>query len=173
MMHEEDIKRIQDVEEILEKELRTEMKKIVDAGAFAPGQPKTLCEAVDLMLKMNELEGCNSDPMMEGYSGRRGRSPMTGRYVSRDYMDSMPGRDGSYDGMYRMNGSYNGGSYGGVGYVKGSYDDPYNGGSYNMGYSGHSINDRMIAALENMMGNAKSDYEKHEIVDAIHKLQNR
>ena len=69
--------------------------------------------------------------------------------------------------------SFTGGSYGGVGYVKGSYDDPYNGGSYNMGYSGHSINDRMIAALENMMGNAKSDYEKHEIVDAIHKLQNR
>ena len=168
MMHEEDIKRIQDVEEILEKELRTEMKKIVDAGAFAPGQSKTLCEAVDLMLKMNELEGCNSDPMMEGYSGRRGRSPMTGRYVSRDY------RDGSYRmDPHVMMDSFTGGSYGGVGYVKGSYDDPYNGGSYNMGYSGHSINDRMIAALENMMGNAKSDYEKQEIVNAIHKLQNR
>ena len=172
-MREDDMKCVESVEEILEKELRTEMKKINDAGAFAPGQTKTLCEAVDLMLKMKEYKEWANSEMMEGYSGRRGRSPMTGRYVSRDYMDTMPGRDGSYDGAYRMNGSYNGGSYGGVGYVRGSYDDPYNGGSYNMGYSGHSINDRMIAALENMMGNAKSDYEKHEIVDAIHKLQNR
>lgn len=172
-MREDDMKCMESVEEILEKELRTEMKKINDAGAFAPGQTKTLCEAVDLMLKMKKYKDWADSEMMGGYSGRRGRSPMTGRYVSRDYMEYMPGRDGSYDGSYRMNGSYNGGSYGGVGYVKGSYDDPYNGGSYNMGYSGHSINDRMIAALENMMGNAKSDYEKHEIVDAIHKLQNR
>ena len=172
-MREDDMKCMESVEEILEKELRTEMKKINDAGAFAPGQTKTLCEAVDLMLKMKEYKDWADSEMMGGYSGRRGRSPMTGRYVSRDYREYMPNMDGSYDGSYRMNGSYNGGSYGGVGYVKGSYDDPYNGGSYNMGYSGHSINDRMIAALENMMGNAKSDYEKHEIVDAIHKLQNR
>ncbi len=172
-MREDDMKCMESVEEILEKELRTEMKKINDAGAFAPGQTKTLCEAVDLMLKMKEYKEWAGSEIMDGYSGRRGRSPMTGRYVSRDYRDNMPGRDGSYDGSYRMNGSYNGGSYGGVGYVRGSYDDPYNGGSYNMGYSGHSVNDRMIAALESMMGNAKSDYEKHEIVDAIHKLQNR
>jgi hypothetical protein len=165
-MHEDDMKCMQSVEEILEKELRAEMKKIVDAGAFAPGQSKTLCEAVDLMLKMNEYEDRNMG-MMEGYSERRGRSPMTGRYVSRDY------RDGSYD-PYTMRGGYNvGGSYGGVGYVRGSYDDPYNGGSYGMGYSGHSINDRMIAALEGMVDNAKSDYEKQEIINAIHKLQNR
>lgn len=165
-MHEDDMKCMQSVEEILEKELRTEMKKIVDAGAFAPGQSKTLCEAVDLMLKMKEYEDRNMD-MMEGYSERRGRSPMTGRYVSRDY------RDGSYD-PYTMRGSYNrGGSYGGVGYVRGSYDDPYNGGSYGMGYSGHSIKDRMIATLEGMVDNAKSDYEKQEIINAIHTLQNR
>lgn len=165
-MHEDDMKCMQSVEEILEKELRTEMKKIVDAGAFAPGQSKTLCEAVDLMLKMEEYEDRNMG-MMEGYSERRGRSPMTGRYVSRDY------RDGSYD-SYTMRGSYNGGgSYGGVGYVRGSYDDPYNGGSYGMGYSGHSINDRMIAALEGMVDNAKSDYERQEVINAIHKLQNR
>lgn len=172
-MREDDMKCMESVEEILEKELRTEMKKINDAGAFAPGQTKTLCEAVDLMLKMKEYGEWANGEMMGGYSGRRGRSPMTGRYVSRDYMDSMPGRDGSYDGTYRMNGSYNGGSYGGVGYVRGSYDDPYNGGSYNMGYSGHSINDRMIAALEGMVDNAKSDYERQEIIAAIHKLQNR
>lgn len=166
-MHEEDMKCMKSVEEILEKELRAEMKKIVDAGAFAPGQSKTLCEAVDLMLKIQDYEERDAG-MMEGYSERRGRSPMTGRYVSRDY------REGSY-GMepYSMRGSYNGGSYGGVGYVHGSYDDPYNGGSYNMGYSGHSINDRMIAALEGMAGNAKSEYERQEVLTAIHKLQNR
>lgn len=171
-MHEEDMKCVKNVEEILEKELRNEMKKIVDAGVFAPGQSKTLCDAVDLMLKMKEYEDWAMSESMDGYSGRRGRSPMTGRYVSRDYMSPMPMRDSSY-GSYNVRGSYNGGSYGGVGYVNGSYDDPYNGGSYNMGYSGHSMNDRMIAALENMAGSATNELERQEIMNAIHKLQNR
>lgn len=57
-----------------------------------------------------------------GYSEARGRSPVTGRYISR-------GMDG--------------------------------------GYSGHSIEDRMIASLEQQMDAAKSDYERKMIEEEI------
>lgn len=57
-----------------------------------------------------------------GYSETRGRSPVTGRYISR-------GMDG--------------------------------------GYSGHSIEDRMIASLEQQMDAAKTDYERKMIEEEI------
>lgn len=57
-----------------------------------------------------------------GYSEARGRSPVTGRYISR-------GMDG--------------------------------------GYSGHSIEDRMIASLEQQMDNAKTEYERKMIEEEI------
>lgn len=57
----------------------------------------------------------------EGYSGRRMRSPSTGRYMGR-------------------------------------------------GYSGHSINDRIISTLEHMMDEADGDYERQTIAKYIEKL---
>lgn len=63
--------------------------------------------------------GMHGDPM--GYSETRGRSPVTGRYISR-------GMDG---------------------------------------YSGHSIEDRMIASLEQQMDNANSEYERQIIQKEI------
>lgn len=65
-------------------------------------------------------------------SYERGRSPITGRYVSRD-----------------------GGSY-----ARGD-----------RGYSGHSINDRMIANLESMMDSASSDYERQLVKNEIERLR--
>ena len=37
--------------------------------------------------------------------------------------------------------------------------------------SGHSLHDRMIAALENTMDQAKSDYDRQQIKEWIHKIQ--
>ena len=56
----------------------------------------------------------------------RGRSPVTGRYVSRDH-----------------------------------------------GYSGHSINDRMISQLENMYDEAKTEYEREEVRKEIERLRGK
>lgn len=64
------------------------------------------------------------DEMWDGNSNARGRSPMTGRYVSRD-----------------------------------------------SGYSGHSINDRMIDNLEKMMSQANSDYERQQIENEIRRIR--
>lgn len=136
-MHEDDLKMMKSVEEILEKELRQEMKKVVDANAFVPGQSKTLTDAVCLMLKMKELERWveseNSERSCGMHSYNPNRSSVTGRYTS--------------NGMNAYS-------------------------SYEMGYSGHSTKDRMIARLEDMMGEAKNEYEARMIRDAIVYIQN-
>lgn len=64
------------------------------------------------------------------YSGMRGRSPVTGRYVSRGH---------SNDSMN--------------------------------GYSGHSIEDRMIMALEQQMDGAKTEYERSQIEKEIRRIR--
>lgn len=65
----------------------------------------------------------------DGYSGMRGRSPVTGRYVSRGYSNEANG------------------------------------------YSGHSIEDRMIMALEQQMDGAKTEYERSQIEKEIRRIR--
>lgn len=43
--------------------------------------------------------------------------------------------------------------------------------SYDDGYSGHSIHDRMIAALENLMDGAESNYEREVISNGIRMIR--
>jgi hypothetical protein len=84
------------------------------------------------------------------HSMRRGRSPSTGRFTSmraEPYMDSY--RDSYGNGSYGMRSM----------------------GSYNDGYSGHSINDRMIDALERMMDTAKTEHERETIRKRIEEIR--
>lgn len=67
----------------------------------------------------------------DGYSGMRGRSPVTGRYISRGYSNE----------------------------------------NMSSGYSGHSIEDRMIMALEQQMDSAKTDYERSQIEKEIRRIR--
>jgi hypothetical protein len=68
--------------------------------------------------------------------GARGRSPVTGRYISRDGM---------------------------------MHDDHMMG--YNDRMSGHSIKDRMVARLEAMYDEAKSEHERDEIRNEIRRIE--
>lgn len=168
-MHEEDLKGMKSFNEILEKDLRKEINRINDAGTVNPTDVKTVTDAICLMLKAKEYESWLEE---DSYSSESygmhtpyhpnnfgpARSTVTGRYVSRStdpyyidnrYMDGSYSRN-SYDGR-------NGGSYGRT--------------HYDMGYSGHSTKDRMIARLEDMMGEAKNDYEMNMIRNAISQIQ--
>lgn len=127
MLREEDLNLVKDVNDILEKELVCEMKKIKEAGKFAPGQTKTLDEAADCMLKMKELE----ERFGNGDSG----------YSQRSY-HNMP-------------------------YAR--YQNPSYG--YNFNRSGHSTRDRMVARLEDLMGDVKNEYEAQMISDVIRYIQ--
>ena len=127
-MHEDDLKLMNQTAEILEKDLRAELKKVVDAGQFAPGQTKTVSEAVCLMLKMKEYEEWLERDSSYGHSFRQMRNPMNGQYMG-------------YSG-------------------------------YLMRRSGHSTRDRMVACLEDLMGEAKNEYEAQMISDVIRYAQN-
>jgi hypothetical protein len=84
-----------------------------------------------MMWPRDSYDDYSSRPRMTGNyringSYDRGRSPVTGRYVSRD-----------------------------------------------SGYSSHSINDRMIAQLENMYDEAKTEYEREEVRKEIDRLRGK
>jgi len=98
-MHE----KVMEFQKFLERELGTELDKIIDKGSISPSDICTMKDAFKLMKLIGEYDE------MEGYSTRRGRSRTTGRYVSRDSYGSYDGSFGS-DGMSRR--SYEGrGSY--------------------------------------------------------------
>ena len=80
-------------------------------------------------------------------SFRRGRSPYNGQFVSRDQW--APNSMG-----WPMAHSMNGPVYAG-------------------GYSGHSINDRMIASLEHMMSQTNDKYEQEQIRNEIESIRKR
>ena len=67
----QDFKDLMAVEEILEKEIKTEMQKIIDSGSFSPGQTKILGDAVHLMLRMKEYkEWMESHKVLEAMIGK-------------------------------------------------------------------------------------------------------
>ena len=138
------------VEDILKKELKDEMNKVVVSGKFTPEIMNSLCKGSELMSNFLDLEeklyGGNSYgySMNDGYSNRRGRSMTTGRYVSRD-MDPM---------------------------MRSYAEEMYPGRrSYDNGYSGHSIKDRAIARLESMYDEAKTDHERKMLDGFISQLE--
>ena len=148
-MHEEDMKLTKSVEDILEKELQAEMKKIDNAGQFTPGQTSTLLDAVKLMLKIKEYE-----EWLEG----RGMSEYSQRNYARSYGESSYAQPRStITGRFMSHGMHDGG------YMRSA--------NYDSGYSGHSTKDRMIARLEDMMGEAKNEYEAQMIRDTIMQIQ--
>lgn len=121
---------------------KKEVEKIVKKGDLTPQELENVYKLTCIAEKMTCLGGGSYgyDNRMGmdaygdmygnmGYSEARGRSPVTGRYISR--------------GMNSGNG----------------------------GYSGHSIEDRMIASLEQQMDNAKSEYEKQQILQEIQHIR--
>lgn len=90
----------------------------------------------------NSYDGNSYDE--EGNSYRRGRSSVTGRYISRD---AMPHFDGNTSRRF--------------------YD-----GESSRGYSGHSIKDRMIAQLEKMYDDAKTEHERNLVNNWIRRIDN-
>ena len=110
------------------------------------------------MLEHMEKAVCIKQMQEEGYSGRSGRRGYSG--------------DGYSQRRYSMGRSYNDGR---------SYDDGYSeqmraaNGQYRSGdeYSGHSVDDRVIAMLEEMAGRAGSDYERDKIrqkIEMLHRM---
>lgn len=134
--------------------LMSELKKITAKKDINPTELDNAKKAVCTIKDIEELMAM-VDGMSEGYSNSR---------------SMMPSRD--YDVRFgRMKGSYRRGRDSDTGrYVsrRGSYND------YSMmedGYSGHSIKDRMIAKLESMYDEAKTEHERQVVDQWISRLE--
>lgn len=143
----------------LKESIEREIKKVTKKADITPGELENMTKALCALETIKRIESMDGgmdgehsgrsyaryyrDGYRDGYaddSYRRGRSDVTGRYVSRDEASRMEQE------RYR------------------SRDD---------GYSGHSINDRMVDRLERMMDEAKSDYEREQVQGWIDKLRSR
>ena len=127
---------------MLEHEIGAELDKNINSGNFPPESIYALTKAFKLKCYMeDELGGGQS-----GYSGRRGRSRTTGRYMSMDnsYEDNGRSNDG------RSFGSYDGNS------MRGSY-----------GYSGHN----MVEKLERMYDESHDEKERRMIGEFIQRAE--
>ena len=129
--------KVMEFNKLLEKELGTELDKIMDSGTITPANICTMKDAFKLVKLIGEYE----DMGASGYSGRRGRSRTTGRYMSRDESSF-----GSYDGNSRR--SY--GSYG----------------SY--ARSGHS---QIVSELERMYDDAHDEKERKMIEEWLQRAE--
>lgn len=143
---------------MLKELVLTEIQKITKKGDLTSAELENAEKAICLIEKIGNIEKGpgyseamypthmidpnmmydNMPGNMSGNSYARGRSPVTGRYISRG-----------------MNGSYG----------------PYDSTSMGRGYSGHSINDRMIAKLEEMYDEAKTEHERDMVNMWIKRLE--
>lgn len=164
---------IMDMMDCLKAKAKESMKYYSEKDDWKPEDLKFAKEAVELYdkvceTKMNDgiREGMRSRAMDENSGARyprisygydesyaRGRDAATGRYMSR-------GRDEMW---------YDDRSYGHQSYAPGMNRSM----GYNDNTSGHSIEDRMIWALEQQMDAAKSDYERQQIKEEIDNIRRK
>lgn len=161
-------------EEIVLKEL----DQLFAKGSLSPAETEAAKNGLCLLKEMEELmEGSD-----EGYSERRGRG---GSRSSRRSYEGRAYEGGSYGGQsyymddrmpFREYGivSYEGGGGGGGGSSRrGGMSNASRGGGGGQSregrgrYSSHSINDRVVEKLENLMDTAESDYERQKIHEFI------
>ena len=150
-MQKEDYNTMKTLQEILETDLRKEMTKINTAGTINPTQVETLNDAVCLMLKLKEYE--------QWMNSEEGQNRMEKMYS----YNTAPMSNSPYYNVSNMH-SWNA--------MPMNQWPNMNYGYYNTQPSNHSTKDRMISRLEDMMGDAKNDYEAKMIHDAITYIQN-
>lgn len=145
------------------------LEGIVKKDNITAAEMETAEKAVCILNTIKKIQ--NADMMMNGgYSGNsyrmyplmypesemsyeRGRSPITGRYISRD----------SGNGSNVTNRSYEG-------YSARRY---YDGGNTNGNYSGHSKREGMIETLNEMMANAQTEQERQYIQTWLRRIDNQ
>ena len=130
-----------------------ELGKKPDLNAAETKAAKDAFELLDYLCY--KVEAC--DAKEKGYSQYSGYSMDRRPYREYQITSYMPPHGHmSFDGMMYDDPSRN--HYPNTMPGRRSYGDPY---AY--GYSGHSINDRLISLVEGMYDEAKSDYEREQL----------
>ena len=170
--------------------LEDEVEKIRKKGDITPTELDSSQKAVCTIKMIEDMEKEQSEGMMMegdsyGYSGRnmdyrhmpvyndRSYGDPYNRYYGDSYNRSYGDEYGDHSGRRYYHDSYGHESYRrGRSPVTGRYisrgEDNM---SYHDGYSGHSIKDRMVARLEDMMDEAKTDHERQTVSQWIDRLR--
>ena len=125
------------------------IKDITSKKDISPAQLEHLSKSVCIIEKLKSMQQQENEYSENSY--RRGRSRTTGRYMSRDNSNDY------YDNSGR--------NYRDSGNSSRRYND-------SSGYSGHSLKDRMIAKLEEMLDDTQSRHEEQFINQWIDRLAN-
>lgn len=142
--------------EFIKDKFEEELKDLKKKGNLAPEDVKLVKEMVCTIKEINEM--MSSGMYSEGYGANYGTN-MGNSYGTMHGNVRYSGTNRSpVTGRYISNGTMNGNSYG--------HEYPV---SY--GYSGHSIHDRMIAALEPMYDQAQSEHERQIISNEINRIK--
>lgn len=173
----EDMEVLNDLKKLIKKEL----KKNVDKGTLSPPEIDAVHKAVDALEKIAKTElACKELEAMEKaeknpdmYSGAfyniRNFPQMYPPNMSYGwneramYPDNMSGGRDWHESMGMHTDNVSGAR--GRNATTGRYVSRDN-------YSGHSINDRMVDALERMMDTANSEFERQQILDKIKMIRN-
>ena len=167
------IESMENAKKVVEKCLEELMKK----PDLTPAETKTLLDGLKLHDELScRIEDCRKaeDYSERGYSGHS--EPYRQYHITSYGMPERSmhdvrsyGRMMSHDdrGWYEPNSIRN---------MNGSYcDDPYyygeNYSDRGRGYSRHSISDRVVSMVEQMMDTAKSDYERQELEKYIRAIR--
>lgn len=146
--------------ESLKDLLNEEIRKVTKKGDITPTELENMTKTLCLIEKIKMVED-GHDYWDNGEPGMSGR-----HYPMRSY--GIP--DWRYDGMSGTRRSSTTGRYMSGDNMSGRYYDR----SYGMpdpGYSGHSIKDRMVAKLESMYDEAKTDHERQVVEEWIRRLE--
>ena len=133
--------------------LEDAIKQIVRKEDITPTELDNVTKALCAIEQIKRIEG-------EGEYSERSYNSRSRRYEGDDNYSYRRGRDSM--GRFTSRGSHEGGSNDSM-----SNSHRYNDAS---GYSGHSIRDRMIDKLEQMMDSAKSEHERRTIEEWINRL---
>ena len=158
------------------KKLKSSVEKCIEElstkSDLTPAETKACLDGFELRDWIDcEIENCK---MQEEYS-ERGYSGIPMAYPRRYNITSYRGgrRMGNYSGApeYGVHGWYqsNGGPMDGRWYEPDYYDGRSM--SRGRGYSRHSIGDRAVEKLENMMDTAGSEYEREQLLRFIHMIR--
>lgn len=130
-----------------------EIGKINAKGDISPSELDNLCKAYKTLREISTIEA------MDDYGDQsygRGRSMRMDNAYGYSYGHDYPMRGESYRRGRGADGRYV------------SRD-----GSYDSGYSGHSVTDRMIASLEREMDMAETEYDRNKIQEEIRRLREK
>lgn len=159
----------------LKKLAEAELKKINVKGDLTPVELDNAMKAVCLIQKIDEGEDPNwetnddqySEAMRRSMARRSSHNNWTPMYSDAPMPDRWDPR--MHESMARHRDPDTGQFMSGNGYTRGNNRSSNRRMviSYDNGYSGHSIDDRIVDELEHMMDSAETNYEREKLNDLI------